>query len=65
MNNNNNNSVPKRNKLVNRRKLGDAIRNDLYDNLVEIHNETGIPRSKLLDKALELLSEKYNKPYAK
>lgn len=46
-------------KLVNRTKLGDAVDNKLYENLVEIHKSTKIPRSKLLDRALELLSEEY------
>lgn len=46
-------------KLVNRTKLGDAIHNDLYEKLNILKENTRIPRSKLLDEAVELLLEKY------
>ena len=46
-------------KLVNRTKLGDAIDNNLYDKLNILKENTRIPRSKLLDEAVELLLEKY------
>lgn len=59
------NNASKKKILVNRKKLGDAVRNELYDNLTEIHKETGIPRSRLLDQALEMLSDKYKKSYTK
>lgn len=48
-------------KLKYRTKLGDAVDNKLYKAFVELHNETDIQRSKLLDEALELLLKKYNK----
>lgn len=48
-------------KLVNRTKLGDAVDNKLYENLVTLNKITKIPRSKLLDRALELLSKEYEK----
>lgn len=46
-------------KLVNRTKLGDAINNDLCNELNKLKEITKIPRSKLLDEAVELLLEKY------
>lgn len=46
-------------KLVNRTKLGDAIDNNLYNKLNILKENTRIPRSKLLDEAVELLLEKY------
>lgn len=44
--------------LKNRTKLGDAVDNKLYNKLNQIKNNTKIPRSRLLDEALELLIEK-------
>lgn len=43
------------NQLRNRKKIASTIRNDLHSSLKEIANETEIPISKLLDKAIELL----------
>ena len=45
--------------LVNRKKLGNAVDIKLSNNLDKINAITKIPKSKLLDIALELLSEKY------
>jgi len=53
--------VAKNRGLVTRRAFGNSIRNDLADRLDEIHEETQIPKSKLLDQAVELLLVKYNK----
>ena len=47
--------------LINRKKLGNAVDKDLYDALDILHKETKIPKSKLLDEALELLLDKYTK----
>lgn len=46
-------------KLVNRTKLGDAVKNELYDKITELSKKTQIPRSKLLDRAIELLLKEY------
>lgn len=48
-------------KLVNRKKLGDAVDIKLYDKITELSKETMIPRSKLLDRAIELLLKEYDK----
>lgn len=45
--------------LVNRTKSGDAIDNKLLDELNKLKKITKVPRSKLLDEAIELLLEKY------
>ena len=44
--------------LKNRIPLSNAIKKELYYKLNEISEETGIPKSKLLDKALEEYFEK-------
>lgn len=43
--------------LKNRTPVGSAIDNELYNWLKEFSKNTGIPISKLLDKAIELLKE--------
>lgn len=48
------------NKLVNRTKPGDAIDNVLLGKLTFIAKKTGIPRSRLTDRAIELLCEQYS-----
>ena len=45
--------------LVNRTKSGDAIDNKLLDELNKLKKITKVPRSKLLDEAIEILLEKY------
>lgn len=46
--------------LKNRKPLSNAIRIDLYNGLDELHRKTRIPKSKLLDEAVEDLLKKYN-----
>lgn len=43
--------------LKNRTPVGSAIDNELYNWLKEFSKNTGIPISKLLDKAIQLLKE--------
>lgn len=47
--------------LVNRKKLGNAVDIRLAEGLKELSNETKIPCSRLLDEAIQLLLERYNK----
>ena len=47
--------------LVNRTAISNSLRNDLAEKFEQLHQETQIPKSKLLDKAVELLLEKYGK----
>ncbi|MEK3867031.1 ribbon-helix-helix domain-containing protein [Paenibacillus sp. FSL H7-0716] len=47
--------------LVNRKAFSNSLRNDLSQAFNELHKETEIPKSKLLDQAIELLLEKYSK----
>ncbi|MEK5163202.1 ribbon-helix-helix domain-containing protein [Paenibacillus sp. FSL R5-0527] len=47
--------------LVNRKALSNSLRNDLAEQFDRLHKETDIPKSKLLDQAIELLLQKYNK----
>ena len=42
-------------KLVNRKKLGSAVKTEYAEKLKELSEETMIAQSKLLDRALELL----------
>lgn len=49
-----------KNELVNRTKPGDAIDTVLFKKLNFISKKTGIPRSRLTDKAIELLCEEYS-----
>lgn len=48
------------NKLVNRTRSGDAIDNTLFKKLTFIAKKTGVPRSRLTDKAIELLCDQYS-----
>jgi metal-responsive CopG/Arc/MetJ family transcriptional regulator len=48
-------------KLVNRTKLGDAVDNTLLEELTKLSKETNVPRSKLLDLAIELLLKEKEK----
>ena len=47
--------------LVNRKVLSNAVKNELYEALDVLSKETRIPKSKLLDEAIELLLNKYKK----
>jgi hypothetical protein len=47
--------------LVNRTKISNAIDTKLYGKLTELSKETMIPISKLLDKAITLLLDEYDK----
>jgi hypothetical protein len=51
----------KKKELVNRTRFSNAIRNDLMVAFHELHKDTSIPMSKLLDDAIELLLEKHNR----
>jgi len=44
--------------LKNRRPLSNAVKNELYDKLKELSDETKVPMSKLLDEAIEDLLKK-------
>lgn len=46
--------------LVNRKAFSNSLRNDLSEAFNTLNEETKIPKSKLLDEAIELLLEKYN-----
>lgn len=48
-----------KNKLVNRKKLGSAVRTEYAEKLKELSEETMVAQSRLLDKSLELLFEYY------
>ncbi|MED3792325.1 ribbon-helix-helix domain-containing protein [Niallia alba] len=48
--------------LKNRSQITSTLRNELYDQLKELSNDTDIPISKLLDQAVELLFEKRGIP---
>lgn len=48
-----------RGRLVNRTAFANALRNDLHKAFDELHKETKIPKSLLLDEAIEGLLEKY------
>lgn len=45
-------------KLVNRTRFSNSLRNDLMKQFEDLHKVTDIPKSKLLDQAIELLLEK-------
>ena len=45
--------------LKNRKPLSNAIKIELYEALDELHEKTRIPKSKLLDEAIEDLLKKY------
>jgi len=47
--------------LVTRTVMSNSIRNDLADKLKKLSEETRIPKSKLLDEAIELLLAKHKK----
>ena len=45
--------------LVNRKAFSNSLSNELSEAFNTLHMETKIPKSKLLDEAIELLLEKY------
>jgi uncharacterized linocin/CFP29 family protein len=47
--------------LKNRHPFSNSINNDLWKKLNEINQNTGVPLSKLLDKAIELLVKESTK----
>lgn len=51
--------MKEKNKLVNRKKLGSAVKTEYAEKLKELSEETMVAQSKLLDKSLELLFEYY------
>lgn len=48
-------------KLVNRTRFTTSIKNELYASLDRLTAETRIPKSKLMDEAIEDLLKKYEK----
>lgn len=48
--------------LKNRRAFSNAIDKTLFDAFEQLHSDTRIPKSKLLDEAIELLLQKYGRP---
>jgi len=50
--------ITKRNHLRSRKMLSNAVKNELYDKLKELSEETKVPMSKLLDEAIEDLLRK-------
>ena len=49
----------KKNVLKNRKKLGSPVRKEYAEKLKQLSEETMIPQSKLLDRALELLFKEF------
>ena len=47
--------------LTNRRNISNAIDKDLFEKFDKLSAETMIPKSKLLDQAVELLLKEYGK----
>lgn len=52
----------KYNDLVNRKRVGNSIRKELWYAIDKLHKETKIPKSTLWDEAAQLLLKKYGKP---
>jgi|GEM_PF-758520 len=48
-------------KLKNRTAFSNAVAKELYEAFDKLHQDTRIPKSKLLDEALELLLQKYDR----
>ncbi|MEK5149117.1 MULTISPECIES: ribbon-helix-helix domain-containing protein [unclassified Psychrobacillus] len=57
--------MAKDNKLVTRTRFSNSLRNDLFEALVKLSNDTDIPQSKLLDQATELLLKEHNRSTSK
>ena len=49
------------NMLVNRTRFTTSIKNELYDALNQLTADTRIPKSRLMDEAIEDLLKKYEK----
>lgn len=47
--------------LANRKNISNAIDKDLFDKFDDLSAETRIPKSKLLDQAIELLLKEYKR----
>jgi hypothetical protein len=45
--------------LVNRRPINNSLDKELYDKFHDLHERTGLPKSKLLDEAVKLVLKKY------
>ena len=48
-------------KLKNRTRMSTALDTELWERLKKVSNETMIPMSKLLDKGIEMILQKYEK----
>ena len=48
--------------LKNRTPISNAVDTKLYEQLKQLSNDTMIPISKLLDRAIELVLKEYEKP---
>lgn len=48
--------------LTTRKAFSNAIDKQLFESFEQLHKDTRIPKSKLLDEAIELLLEKYKRP---
>ncbi len=48
--------------LKNRTPISNAVDTKLYEQLKQLSNDTMIPISKLLDRAIELVLKEYKKP---
>ncbi|MET3505622.1 ribbon-helix-helix domain-containing protein [Halalkalibacter oceani] len=47
--------------LKHRRPLSSTLRNDLFEYLDQVHRETGMPKTRLLDRAVErYLNDEYS-----
>lgn len=57
--------MAKNNKLVTRTRFSNSLRNDLSESLLQLKEDTRIDMSKLLDQAVELLLQEYNRPINK
>lgn len=51
----------KKNDLVNRTRFSNSIRNELMESFNSLHQDTQIPKSRLLDRAVELLLLEHNR----
>lgn len=48
--------------LKNRTPISNAVETELYERLKQLSKDTMIPISRLLDRAIELVLEEYQKP---
>lgn len=47
--------------MITRKPINNSVDKKLYETLDELHKETDVPKSKLLDQGLRLLFKKYGK----